>query len=142
MNYYRKQKPKRNDEEHQIQKEYFKILSLNEDEFPFLKMVFAIPNGGKRNIGVAVKMKAEGTRRGVPDIMAPIPMPLTDNKFNPEYCHGLFLETKTEKGILSKEQKAYRIFLIEQGYEHIICRSVDELVSATEKYLNITLKNK
>ena len=126
-------KPKRNDEEHQIQKSYFKILSLNENEFPELAYIFAIPNGGKRNIGVAVKMKREGVKRGVPDCQIPIAV---------KPFHGCFLETKTEKGTMSKEQKEYRLFLVNQGYEHIICRSCDELVTATQKYLNITLKNK
>ena len=133
MKRYKVTTPKRNDAEHQTQKEYFKILSLNENAFPELAFIMAIPNGGKRHIAVAMKMKAEGVKRGVPDIMIPIPTKL---------FHGCFLETKTEKGVMSKEQKAYRLFLIEQGYEHIICRSVSELVSATENYLGITFKNK
>jgi len=143
MKRYKVTTPKRNDNEHQIQKEYFKILSLNENEFPELAFIFAVPNGSLRNIRVAVKLKAEGVKRGVPDIMIPI---MTSKQFGHNMLGysmgGCFLETKTEKGVMSKEQKAYRLFLIEQGYEHIICRSVSELVSATENYLGITFKNK
>jgi len=129
--------------EHQIQRSYFNILKWNEKDFPELAYIFAIGNGGLRDKRTGAKMKAEGVKRGVPDIMIPI---MTSKQFGHNMLGysmgGCFLETKTEKGVMSKEQKAYRLFLIEQGYEHIICRSVPELVSATENYLGITFKNK
>ena len=122
------------DEEHQIQKAYFEILAWNEKDFPYLKYIFAIPNGGHRPISVAKKMKAEGVRRGVPDIFIPVGFGL--------YRYGKWLETKTAKGVMSKEQNEYRNFLLAEGYDYALCRSCDELVRETELYLGITFKNK
>ena len=36
-------------------------------------LLFAIPNGGDRSMSVAAAMKAEGVKRGVPDLMLPVP---------------------------------------------------------------------
>ena len=121
--------------EHQIQSEYFKILTWNESKYPELKYIFAIPNGGKRSIGVAVKMKRERVRRGVPDIFIPIP------KMDNLLCiiSGKWLETKTDIGKQSKEQKEYQKFLLDKGYNYALCRSVDELLDETENYLQIKL---
>jgi len=115
--------------EHDIQATYFRILEWNVAKFPYLRFIFAIPNGGHRHIAVARKMKAEGVKRGVPDIFVPI-----SNKYN-----GLYLETKTDKGTQTKEQKEFEAFLISQGYSYCLCRSTDELITATEQYLQITL---
>lgn len=117
--------------EHQIQSQYFKILSLNENKFPFLKYIFAIPNGGARHIAVAKKMKAEGVKRGVPDIFIPITV-----RTSP----GMFLETKTSIGRQSPEQKEYEAFLVSELYMYAVCKSVEELLFETENYLNIKLQ--
>lgn len=121
---------KRNDTEHKIQSEYFKILKLNESKYPRLGFIFAIPNGGKRHIATAVKMKAEGVKRGVPDIFIPIPV---------RYYSGFFLEVKTEKGVLSEYQKSYKFYLESQNYKYCVCRSVQKLIYETGKYLEINL---
>lgn len=55
-------------------------------------MIFAVPNGEKRAISVAKRLKAEGVVAGVPDL------------FVPEWC--LWVEMKRVKGgRLSPEQK-------------------------------------
>ena len=55
-------------------------------------LIFAIPNGEKRAITVAKRLKAEGVVRGIPDL------------FIPEWC--LWIEMKRVKGgRLSPEQK-------------------------------------
>ena len=120
--------------EHQIQSEYFKILTWNESKYPDLRFVFACPNGGKRSIGVAVKMKREGVKRGVPDIYIPFVM-----QYGIRYSPGKWLETKTDIGKQSKEQKEYQKFLEGEGYEYALCRSVNELLDETENYLQIKL---
>ena len=58
---------------------------------------FAVPNGGKRHIRVATKLKAEGVRPGVTDLVFVLP-------------GGRFagLELKAGKNGLSEHQKAFR----------------------------------
>ena len=124
--------------EHQIQSEYFKILTWNESKYPELKYIFAIPNGGKRHIGVAVKMKREGVRRGVPDLFVP-GMLEEENSVNITIYLGLFLETKKPKGRQSKEQIEYAKHLQNKGYKYKVCYSVNELLDETENYLQIKL---
>lgn len=73
--------------EHQ---EQIGFLSWFRKTFPRV-LIFAIPNGGLRNIGVAKKLKAEGVVSGVPDL------------FIPQW--NLWVEMKTIKGRLSSEQR-------------------------------------
>jgi len=81
-----------NDIEHQIQKaitQYLNILGL---------CWWAVPNGGRRNIGTAKKLKAEGVKSGVPDITL---------IYKGRY-YGIEVKkpkTDTPKGSLSKVQK-------------------------------------
>lgn len=58
---------------------------------------FAIPNGGKRHVHTAIKLKAEGVRAGVPDLCFVLPG-----------GRAAFLELKAEKGRLSDAQKEFR----------------------------------
>ena len=56
--------------EHQLQASLCEYLAhaLRPDCY-----VYAVPNGGARHIRVAVKLKAEGVRRGVPDLHIMMP---------------------------------------------------------------------
>ena len=57
--------------EHQLQVECVKWFRF---QYPKLaNLLFAIPNGGLRNIKVATKLKAEGVLAGVPDLFLAIP---------------------------------------------------------------------
>ena len=76
------------------------------------EIIFAIPNGGKRHIGTAVKLKQTGVRPGVSDLFLPIPM------FD---GHGLFIEMKKIGGRESKEQKVFREQMIAAGYQATVC---------------------
>lgn len=53
-----------------------------------LRWLFAIPNGGSRDIREAVRLKRQGVKAGVSDMFLPIP--------NSMY-HGLFIELKVGK---------------------------------------------
>lgn len=126
------------DIEHQIQSEYFKRLEWHCNKYPLLKYIYAVPNGGKRSIGVAVKMKREGVKRGVPDVFIPF-VKFDYSGVKGIIYPGMYLETKTVTGKLSKEQKEYKAHLEMQGYAYRVCRSADELIEATADYLNIKL---
>lgn len=90
--------------------------------------LFAIPNGGERNVIVATRMKAEGVRRGVPDLFLALP----------KGCyHGLFIELKKPcGGKVSEHQKEYIRYLNSQNYLAIVCHGFDEAKRIICSYLS------
>lgn len=96
----------------------------------YAKLLFAIPNGGKRHLKTAKAMKAEGAQKGVPDLMLAVP----EASDCPLYF-GLFIEMKSATGRLSPEQKAYLVALETQGYKTAVCKSFDEFKQTIEEYL-------
>ena len=58
---------KRDDPEHREQVRLFVWIDTEQDD-EIIKQAYAVPNGGKRSIGVAKKLKAEGVRAGECDI--------------------------------------------------------------------------
>lgn len=116
--------------EHAIQSFVFEVLAANEPKYPFLKWIFSVPNGGARDIRVAVKLKREGVKRGVADIALPLP--------RGQY-HGAVIEQKTKGGRLSVEQKEFLAFMESQGYRTFVSYSADESLRFIEEYLGIRL---
>lgn len=87
--------------------------------------IFAIPNGGDRHVAVAVKLKKEGVKSGVPDLFIPI----IRGKVG-----GMFIEMKRKGGKLSDVQKFWLNQLEEEGYRVKVAFSVDEAIKAIEDY--------
>jgi hypothetical protein len=88
------------------------IAGMNE---PLLRLMFAIPNGGERNVIVATNLKAEGVKSGVPDVMLPVPR---------GNHAGLFIEMKKLKGAGSRvapEQAEWHKNLTAQFYRVEVC---------------------
>lgn len=91
------------------------------------QLLFAIPNGGQRNIIVASKLKAEGVRAGIPDLFLAYP--------TRRHC-GLFIELKkTKGGRASDKQKTMLTQLAEHGYATAICHGWIEAKTTIEDYL-------
>ena len=86
----------------------------------------AIPNGGARHIAVASKLKAEGVRKGAPDLF--LAMPRDD-------ASGLFLEMKRKPNKPTQEQIDMIAYLRTAGYDVCVCYGFDEAVRAIEGYL-------
>ena len=115
------------DLEHQIAVVFVAWWAYNHNRFGINeKLLFAVPNGSHRNIGVAKKLKAEGVRRGVSDYFLCVPR---NGK------HGLFLELKAEKGRLSKEQGEFIDLANSQGYAWAIPYGTDQAIKAVEDYI-------
>ena len=74
---------------------------------------------GRRN-------KRMGMKAGIPDLELLIP--------KGEY-HGLLIELKTQIGRVSKVQNKWLIYLQNQGYQAIVCRSVKDAVQAVANYM-------
>jgi hypothetical protein len=97
--------------EHQIQSALCQLLDVQARP----DMIwFAIPNGGHRHIAVAKRMKAEGVKRGVPDMLFLQPTRIA------------WLELKIKNGRLSPFQKAFRDRAQALGHTWSMARSIDE----------------
>lgn len=90
-------------------------------------IIFAIPNGGQRNVVVAAKMKAEGVLAGVPDLFMPHPT---------KWYKGLFIEMKNgSKGRVSAAQMQLMMQLKRLDYACAVVRDFDEFKYTIELYL-------
>ena len=109
--------------EHQEQVALFRWAAYK----PELRWMHAIPNGGKRTIGVARKLKAEGVTPGIPDIFCPFP--------RPGYS-GLYIELKRTKGSsTSPDQKEAIAYLESQGYAVAVCKGWEAASLIITKYM-------
>lgn len=70
-------------------------------QYPELdKMLFSVPNGGKRNVIEASIMKAEGTVSGVSDLILLVPSGIF-NSLCIEMKHGKGKQSKTQRMAIS-----------------------------------------
>lgn len=89
--------------------------------------LFAIPNGGLRNIKVAQKLKAEGVMAGVADLFF--------MEAQGGY-HGLFIEMKKEKGgSQTASQKEFENIAIESGFLYVVSHGNMEAQRVIKKYI-------
>jgi len=95
---------------------------------PELKWLFAIPNGGDRNLAVASMLKAEGVKPGVADLLLPVAR---------KGYHGFFLEMKNAHGTQSKVQKEFETFVASQGYLYGVFHHWRAAFDALVWYLDI-----
>jgi len=92
-----------------------------------LKHLHHSPNGGARSESEGARFKREGVKAGYPDLVLNV---------SRQGYNGLFIEMKTPKGRLSKKQKEWRDFLINEGNSWHLCRSFDEARKVIEWYLD------
>jgi hypothetical protein len=100
--------------EHQIQAALIRWRDLRASELPELLLLFAVPNGGKRDPATAWRLQAEGVTPGVPDLLLLVPR---------HGYHGLAIEMKTAKGTRSNAQREFMERLDEAGYSTWVARS-------------------
>lgn len=112
--------------EHTEQAAFIEWASWNQTQYPDLRWLYAVPNGGKRHIAVAAKMKAEGVKAGVPDLCLPVPR----GKY-----HGLYLETKIPGNDTTPEQDAWLQALANYGFACRVCYGFEALKEAVLAYL-------
>lgn len=121
-------------------------VGINKD---VIKM-FAIPNGGKRDAATAANLVAEGVRKGVPDLMLPVPIVVSkrnqtalyavfkDTALTSDVLSGLFIEMKKpSKSRISEEQKQRSAQLRRDGYAVVFCKTWREARDAIVTYLSL-----
>jgi hypothetical protein len=106
--------------------------------YPELRLLFAIPNGaaltwhadrrGRRYSPQAAKLKAEGLRRGIPDLFLPVAR---------QGFHGMFVELKVGRNKPTQAQAQVVDALAEQGYYAAVCWGAEEAIRELKAYLGI-----
>ena len=97
-------------------------------QYPSLALsLFAVPNGGSRNLREAARMKGEGVTAGVADLILLVP--------RGGYA-SLCIEMKSAAGRQRPEQKAWQQAVEKAGNRYVVCRSFDEFRAVVDDYLS------
>lgn len=88
-------------------------------------LLFAVPNGGRRDRVTGAKLKAEGTLAGVADMLLLCPS---------SRYHGLCIEFKTQKGRQSEAQKTFQRKVEGAGYAYCVVRSIGDFMNVVAAY--------
>jgi hypothetical protein len=124
-------------DEHSEQVAVIQWAEMMSTRHPELKLLFAIPNGGNRNIVTAKKLKAEGVKPGTPDLFLPVTIfdPLLQGAL---LCPGLFIEMKRRKGGSVSTQQRFMIEALKaQGYRVEVCKGAQAAIDVLCDYLGI-----
>lgn len=95
--------------------------------WPELDLMYHVPNEGKRTRATGGRMRAEGLKRGIPDVCLPVPR-----------CgyHGLYIEMKRQRGGKVTEEQADKISKLRaQGYRVEICKGFHPAADLIEQYM-------
>ncbi len=107
------------DDEHKIQTGCVNWFRYIYDD----AIIYAVPNGGRRNRETGSRLKAEGVLAGVADLTIL------------STAGTIFIEMKTENGHQSAAQKEFQTKVEAMGYHYHVCKSFDEFREAVEKEL-------
>lgn len=94
---------------------------------PWGQFLFHIPNESVGGYGWMIRNRQMGMKKGVPDLMLPIPM---------HGYHGLFIEMKAKGGRLSQEQKSWLNALDTFGYKTAVCVGWEAAAKELEGYMD------
>jgi len=104
--------------EHEEQRELVKWFRQTFDGV----RIFAIPNGGARNIATATRLKVEGVSAGVPDLYVP--------------AWRLWIEMKRQKGgRVDPAQADWHAYLETCGDMVIVCKGSDHAKELVRSYV-------
>lgn len=100
----------------------------NERQYPELKWLHHIPNGGSRNKAEAVKLKQMGVKAGVSDLCLPYPKGI---------YHGLYIEMKFGEGKHQKTQKEFLTDMAAVGHYVATCYTAEDAVNVLREYCEL-----
>lgn len=88
----------------------------------------AVPNGGARHKAVAGQLKAEGVRKGYPDLQLLVPH---------SGHHGLIIEMKRIRGSrIEPEQLEWLEWFAAMGYRAVVCKGFEAAKLVIVEYLD------
>lgn len=114
--------------ENEEQAALFQWAELMTGRHPELSLLHSIPNGGFRTPKTAAILKWTGVKSGVPDVCLPVPK---------GQWHGLYLEMKTAKGVVSSNQRVWLNELTKQGYRAVVAKGFEQAKDVITDYLGI-----
>lgn len=132
-----------NETEESHQAALFEWAAMREHQYPELRWLHHIPNGGSRGDNPrsraihGAKLKAQGVKSGIADVF----LPVARNGF-----HGLYIEMKApalkpkragSAGGLSAAQANFGYFAHLQGYDYRVCYDWIDASVILEDYLEI-----
>ena len=96
-------------------------------QYPALALLmFAVPNGGKRDEATGAKMKYEGALAGVSDIILLVPK---------KGYASLCIEMKKPGGKQSEKQKEWQRQVEKYRNKYVVCHSLEEFMDEVNGYL-------
>lgn len=115
--------------EAQEQEALFKWAAYSRAKYPALDLLYHIPNGGSRNPIEAARLKAQGVKKGVPDICLPVPS---------HHYTALYIELKRRHGgRVSAEQREWLHELGKVGNLAVVARGAEEAITIIKEYLRM-----
>ena len=125
---YKPKKPtaKRVDREGPEQAALMKEIELRYPDV--FELMYHVPNGGHRLKEVAAKLKAQGVKAGIPDLV----LPMARGGY-----FGLYIEFKAtvDPAAVSPSQQACIRRLNDQGYLAVVCRGHFDAMESLRAYL-------
>jgi hypothetical protein len=125
--YLGKRPARRKQSEAAEQTALFRWAELTEKQYPELRLLHHIPNGGRRDAIEGAHLKAQGVRSGVPDICLPVARGSS---------HGLYIELKAAGGRVQDTQRVWLEELTRQGYKAAVCYGFEEAKECIIGYLS------
>lgn len=111
------------------QEQFFRWVYGHQIKYPELQLINGSMNGVRVGPKTMKNLKAQGLRRGIPDIDVPIAR---------RGAHGLRIEMKrVSGGSISSDQRRIHTMLEKQGYTVCVCRGWREAVGVLINYLDI-----
>lgn len=108
----------------------FDLALLLEKQHPELKLMFHVPNEGKRSVYSGAELKRAGLKKGVPDVM----LPVARKGYN-----GLAIEMKAGKNKPTEEQKKWLTGLAGEGWLCYVCRGYEAAATVLGDYMDIKI---
>ena len=93
---------------------------------PLSALLFAVPNGGRRDPVTGARLKAEGVVAGVADLILFLPS---------DKHHALCIEMKTPRGRQSSSQKEWQLLVELYGYRYEVVRDFLEFKQLVKSYI-------
>ena len=109
------------------QEALFEWAAYNVGKYPELRLLYHIPNGGRRDPKEAAFLKRQGVKAGVPDLCLPVAR---------KGYHGLYIELKYGRNKPTQDQRRWLSELSKQGYCVVTCYGWEQAKTWIEGYLD------